>query len=62
MNSFKRVHAFQIELEFGSVGFSGEEKTGVPGEKPLAAKGSCSHFGKFHSFTFMHKISPRCFV
>ena len=21
MNSFKRVHAFQIELEFGSVGF-----------------------------------------
>ena len=35
MNSFKRVRAFQIELEFGSVGFSGEGKTEVPGEKPL---------------------------
>ena len=37
MNSFKRVRAFQIELEFGSVGFWGEGKTGVPGEKPLGA-------------------------
>ena len=26
MNSFKRVRAFQIELEFGSVGFWGEGK------------------------------------
>ena len=38
MNLFKRVRAFQIELEFGSVGFWGEGKTGVPGEKPLRAK------------------------
>ena len=38
MNSFKRVLAFQSELEFGSVGFWGEGKTGVPGEKPLVAK------------------------
>ena len=38
MNSFKRVRAFQIELEFGSVGFWGEGKTGVPGEKPLGAR------------------------
>ena len=38
MNSFKCVHAFQIELEFGSVGFWGEGKTGVPGEKPLTAR------------------------
>ena len=38
MNSFKRVRAFQIELEFGSVGFWGEGKTGVPGEKSLGAK------------------------
>ena len=36
-NSFKRVRAFQIELEFGSVGFflgggaGGVGKTGVPG-------------------------------
>ena len=37
-NLFKRVRAFQIELEFGSVGFWGEGKTGVPGEKPLGAK------------------------
>ena len=38
MNSFKRFRAFQIELEFGSVGFWGEGKTGVPGEKPLGAR------------------------
>ena len=29
---------FQIELEFGNVSFSGEEKTGVPEEKPLGAR------------------------
>ena len=34
----KRVRAFQIELELESVGFQGEEKTGVPGEKPLGAR------------------------
>ena len=28
----------QIELEFGNVGFWGEGKTGVPGEKPLGAR------------------------
>ena len=28
----------QIELEFGNVGFRGEGKTGVPGEKPLRAR------------------------
>ena len=38
MNSFKRVRAFQIELEFGSVGFQGEGKTEVSGEKPLGAR------------------------
>ena len=26
-----------VELEFGNVGFGGEGKTGVPGEKPLGA-------------------------
>ena len=36
-NSFKHVRAFQIELEFGSVGFGGEGKTGVPEVKPLRA-------------------------
>ena len=37
MNSFKC--AFQIALEFGSVGFFlGEGKTGVRGEKPLGAR------------------------
>ena len=30
MNSPKRFQAFQIELEFGSVGFWGEGKTGKP--------------------------------
>ena len=28
----------QIELEFENVGFRGEGKTGVPGEKPLGAR------------------------
>ena len=37
-NSLKSVRAFQIELEFGSVGFCGEGKTRVPGEKPLGAR------------------------
>ena len=37
-NSLKRVRVFQIELEFERVGFRGEEKTRVPGEKPLGAK------------------------
>ena len=32
MNSFKYVRAFQIELEFKSIGFWGEGKTRVPGE------------------------------
>ena len=34
----KCVRAFQIELEFGSIGFQGEGKTGVPGEKPLRVR------------------------
>ena len=38
MNSFTRVLAFQIELEFGSVGFWGERKTGVPEEKSRGAR------------------------
>ena len=29
---------FLVELEFANVGFEGEGKTGVPGEKPLGAK------------------------
>ena len=37
-NSLKRVCEFQIFLEFGNVGYWGEEETGVPGEKPLGAK------------------------
>ena len=38
-NSLKRLPAFQIELEFGSVGFWGEGKTRVPGEKTSRSKG-----------------------
>ena len=34
----KRVRAFQIELEFENVGFKGEGKTEVPGEKPLGER------------------------
>ena len=33
----KCLTIIQIELEFGNVGFWGEGKTGVPGEKPLGA-------------------------
>ena len=36
MNSFKRVYAFQIELEFESVGFF--RKGEVPRQKPLGAR------------------------
>ena len=32
------VHCVQIELKFRNVGFRGEGKTGVPGEKPLGAR------------------------
>ena len=28
------LHCFQVELEFGNVGFCGGRKTRVPGEKP----------------------------
>ena len=34
-NSYKLVRAFQVELEFGSVGFWRERKTGAPREKTL---------------------------
>ena len=37
-NSFKRVRASQIELEFASVVFWGEGRTGVPGEKLLGTR------------------------
>ena len=37
-NSFRNVRAFQLELEFGNVGFWGEGKTRVPGEKCLGAE------------------------
>ena len=30
--------SFLVELEFANVGFRGEGKTGVPGEKPVGAK------------------------
>ena len=42
-NSLKRVRAFQIELEFESVGFKGEGRTEVPGENPLGAKEKTSN-------------------
>ena len=32
---YKLVRAFRVELEFGSVGFWRERKTGAPREKPL---------------------------
>ena len=34
---------FRIELEFGNVGFCGERKTGLPGEKPLVAGTRTKH-------------------
>jgi len=35
---FESIRALQIELEFRNVGFCGEGKTRVPGEKPLGAR------------------------
>ena len=43
MNSFKHVRAFQIELEFESVGFCGEGKTRETGEKPVGARERTNH-------------------
>ena len=37
-NSLNHVRAFQIELGFKNVGFKGEGRTEVPGEKPLGAR------------------------
>ena len=39
---------FQIELEFGNVGFLGEGKTRVPGEKRLGAKERTNNKLKSH--------------
>ena len=52
---FKRVRAFQMELEFGRTGFWGEGRTGAPGEKLLGSPVSehkksdpfFFHFGRF---------------
>ena len=38
MKWFSGRSCIRIELEFGNVGFGGEGKTGVPGEKPLGAE------------------------
>ena len=35
---FSGRSCIRIELEFGNVGFWGQGKTGVPGEKPLGAE------------------------
>ena len=40
---------FLVELEFGRVGFWGEGKTGVPGEKPLGAKEKTNNKLKPHT-------------
>ena len=44
----KHVCMFQIELEFGNVGFLGEGKTRVPGEKRLGAKERTNNKLKSH--------------
>ena len=36
--TIKCLTIIQIELEFGNLGFRGEGKTGVPGEKPFGAE------------------------
>ena len=61
-NLLKRVYAFQIELESGSVGFLREGKTRVPGEKLLGVKERTNnklnpgfepgHIGGCHCATF----------
>ena len=39
---------FQIELEFGNVGFLRDEKTGICGEKPLAARARTNNKPNLH--------------
>ena len=53
MNSFKRIHGFQIELEFGSAGFWGEGKTGVHVEKPVRARERTNN--KLNPHTIWHR-------
>ena len=52
------VRAFQIELEFGNVGFWGEGKTGVPGEKPLGAEKRTNCYGRRVLSPLRHPCSP----
>ena len=62
MNSFKCVCAFQIKLEFGSVGFWGKAKTRVTGEKPLAVRKGTNNKLNPHTCTCMAsmpKFEPR---
>ena len=48
----KHVRAFQIELEFESVGFKGEGRTEVPGEKPLSAKEKTNNKPNLHKWSY----------
>ena len=58
--TFQHVHAFQIELEFGSGGFWGKGKTRVTGEKPLGARERTNNKLKPHTafIVFFFNIIP----
>ena len=57
MNSFKRVRAFQIELEFGSVGFWGEGKPEYP-EKNLSEQGGEPTTNSTHIWRQRRDLNP----
>ena len=57
MNSFKRVRAFQIELEFGNVGFWGEGKPEYP-EKNLSEQGREPSTNSTHIWCRRRELNP----
>ena len=57
MNSFKRVRAFQIELEFGSVGFWGDGKPEYP-EKNLSEQGREPTTNSTHIWRRRRELNP----
>ena len=51
---------FQIELEFRNVGFWGEGKTRVPGEKPLGARTRTNNNNNNNNNNNVFFLSVKC--
>ena len=61
-NSLKHVRTFQIELEFGSVAFGGEGKTGVRGEKFLGVLERTNNKHVMHCSVTNRTASSTCLL